>query len=149
MRDEAAANADSDKKEKERIDKLNQADSMVFQTEKQLKEYGDKLPADKKEELESILSQLKTAHAAKDIEGIDAAMAKMNEIWQQASQQMYQNAGANGGAQGNPFADPNNPFAGAGGPFGGGSNSAPNNDGNTSSDNKEGGVEDADFEEVK
>ncbi|MCL2511482.1 MAG: molecular chaperone DnaK [Bacteroidales bacterium] len=141
MKAEAEANADTDKKQREEIDKLNHADSMIFQTEKQLKEYGDKLPADKKEELESILTQLKTAHAAKDIAGIDAAMTKMNEIWQQASQQMYQNAG--GGAQGNPFNDPNSPFAGFDG-------SAPNNGGAPNNENKsEGNVEDADFEEVK
>jgi molecular chaperone DnaK len=145
MRAEAEANADADRKQKEEIDKLNHADSMIFQTEKQLKEYGDKLPADKKQEIESVLSELKTAHAAKDLAGIDAATAKMNEIWQQASQQMYQNSGA-GNAQGNPFTDPNNPFAGAGGPFDG--SAPPNNGGNPNSQNS-GGVEDADFEEVK
>ncbi|MDR0364400.1 MAG: molecular chaperone DnaK [Bacteroidales bacterium] len=127
MKKEAEANAESDRKQKEEIDKLNQADSMIFQTEKQLKEYGDKLPADKKQELETILGQLKTAHEANDIAGIDAAMAKMNEIWQQASQQMYQNAGSSGQQQ-NP-----NP------------ETSQNNDGNQNSDH----VEDADFEEVK
>ena len=78
MKNEAQANAEADKKERERIDKLNQADSIIFQTEKQLKEYGDKLPADKKAEIEAALGKLKTAHQAQDIAGIDAAMAEMN-----------------------------------------------------------------------
>jgi molecular chaperone DnaK len=142
MKAEAEANAETDRKQKEEIDKLNHADSMVFQTEKQLKEYGDKLPADKKQEIESILSQLKTAHAAKDIAGIDAAMTKMNELWQQASQQMY-SQGQQPGAGGDPFG-PNGPFAQGGAPNPGGN-------GNTGQQppTSEGGVEDADFEEVK
>ena len=74
MKDEAAANAEADKKEKERIDKLNQADSMIFQTEKQLKDLGDKLPADKKAPIEAALNKLKEAHKAQDIAGVDAAM---------------------------------------------------------------------------
>ena len=102
MKAEAEANADADKKERERVDKLNAADSMIFQTEKQMKEYGDKLPADKKAEIEGALGKLKTAHQAQDIAGIDAAMAEMNAIWQKASEEMYKNAGAQGGPQ-----DPN------------------------------------------
>ena len=82
MKEEAAANAEADKKEKERIDKLNQADSMIFQTEKQLKDLGDKLPADKKAPIEGALNKLKEAHKAQDIAGIDAAMAELNSVFQ-------------------------------------------------------------------
>ena len=123
MKAEAEANADADKKERERVDKLNAADSMIFQTEKQMKEYGDKLPADKKAEIESALGKLKTAHQAQDIAGIDAAMAEMNAIWQKASEEMYKNAGAQGSPQ-----DPN----------------AGQNPNNGNDD-----VTDVDFEEVK
>ena len=129
MKAEAEANADSDKKERERIDKINAADATIFNTEKQLKEYGDKLPADKKAEIESALEKLKTAHKAQDIAGIDAAMAEMNAIWQKASEEMYKNAGAQGGPQG--------PFGGQQGPQ---DNQGPKNDDN---------VTDVDFEEVK
>ncbi|MCB2206921.1 MAG: molecular chaperone DnaK [Bacteroidetes bacterium] len=93
MKNEAEAHAEEDKKAKEKIDKLNSADAMIFQTEKQIKEYGDKLPADKKAEIESALEELKTAHKGQDIPAIDAAMEKMNSIWQQASQDMYKDAG--------------------------------------------------------
>ena len=130
MKAEAAANAEADKKEKERIDKLNQADSMIFQTEKQLKELGDKLPADKKSQIEASLGKLKEAHKAQDIAAVDAAMNELNSVFQAASQEMYN---AQGGAQGGPQAGPN---------FGGqqaGSNT------NNGKDN----VTDVDFEEVK
>jgi len=143
MRDEAAANAENDKKEKERIDKLNQADSMIFQTEKQLKDLGDKLPADKKGQIEAALGKLKEAHKAQDVAGIDAAMAELNSVFQAASQDMYNNANAQQNAGGQ--ADPN--FGGQqGGPNFGGqqtNNNAGNNGG------KSGGVTDVDFEEVK
>ena len=99
MKDEAAANAEADKKEKERIDKLNQADSMIFQTEKQLKDLGDKLPADKKAPIEAALNKLKEAHKAQDIAGIDAAMTELNTVFQAASQEMYNAQNAQGGAQ--------------------------------------------------
>ncbi len=89
MKDEAAANAEEDRKAKEIVDKLNGADSLIFQTEKQMKEYGDKIPADKKEPIETALKELKEAHQSKNIEMIDAAMAKMNTAWQAASQDMY------------------------------------------------------------
>jgi molecular chaperone DnaK len=89
MKDEAAANAESDKKTKEHADKLNAADSMIFTTEKQLKEYGDKIPAAKKEPIESALKELKDAYQSKNIELIDAALAKINTVWQAASQDMY------------------------------------------------------------
>ena len=99
MKKEAEANADKDKKAKEEIDKINQADSMIFQTEKQLKEYGEKLPADSKKSIEDALSELKKAHEAKDLAGIDSAMEKMNTIWQSASQNMYQNASSEQGSE--------------------------------------------------
>ena len=137
MKAEAEANADADKKERERIDKINAADATIFNTEKQLKEYGDKLPADKKGEIEAALEKLKTAHKAQDIAGIDAAMAEMNGIWQKASEEMYKNAGAQGGQQG--------PF-GAGGPFGGQQGPQNPNPGNGGKDDE---VTDVDFEEVK
>ena len=97
MKDEAAANAESDKKERERIDKLNQADSLIFQTEKQLADLGDKIPADKKADLESSLTKLKDAHKAQDIASIDAAMNELNTKFHAMSQDMY-NAGNTGGA---------------------------------------------------
>ncbi|MDA8979703.1 molecular chaperone DnaK [Chitinophagales bacterium] len=102
MKAEAKANEDADKQAKEEIEKLNQADSLIFQTEKQLKEYGDKIPADKKAPIEEALGELKKAHEAKDIAGIDAAMEKLNTVFQAASQDIYnaqQAAGAEGGAE--------------------------------------------------
>lgn len=102
MKREAEANADADRKAREEVDKLNQADSLAFQTEKQLKEYGDKIPADKKTVIEEGLKDLKMAHANKDITGIDAAMQKLNDAWAAASQDMYN---AQGGAEGNPGAN--------------------------------------------
>ncbi|MDL2322370.1 molecular chaperone DnaK [Bacteroidales bacterium OttesenSCG-928-A17] len=128
MKEEAAANAEADAKEKERIDKLNQADSVIFQTEKQLTEFGDKLPADKKATIEAGLSKLKEAHKAQDIAGIDAAMAEVNNAFQAASQEMYNAQQQAGGAQQGPQ---------PGGEQGGGS--------------AQGGddVTDVDFEEVK
>ena len=129
---EAAANAEADKKEKERIDKLNQADSMIFQTEKQLKELGDKLPADKKSQIEAALGKLKEAHKAQDIAAVDAAMNELNSVFQAASQEMYNAGGAQGGAQ----AGPN---------FGGQQAGGNANNGNNGKDN----VTDVDFEEVK
>ena len=102
MKAEAEANAEADKKEKERIDKLNQADGMIFQTEKQLKELGDKLPADKKAPIESALEQLKTAHKGQNLEAIDKAMEALNTAFHAASQDMYNAANAQGGAQPGP-----------------------------------------------
>ncbi len=103
MKAEAEANAEEDRKAKERIDKLNAADALIFQTEKQLKEYGDKLPADKKSEIESGLEALRSAHKSQDISAIDTAMEKLNAAWQKASEDMYksaQGAGAAGAAGG-------------------------------------------------
>jgi molecular chaperone DnaK len=91
MKDEAAANAENDRREKERVDKLNAADALIFQTEKQLKEFGDKLPAGKKSEIESSLDQLRNAHKSQDLNAIDSAMNKLNAIWQSASEEMYRN----------------------------------------------------------
>jgi len=102
MREEAQRNADVDKKIKEEVDKLNSADAMVFQTEKQLKEFGDKIPADKRVAIEKAAEALKTAHKNHDIPGIDKAMSELNSMWQTASQEMYQNtsqAGPQPGAQ--------------------------------------------------
>lgn len=91
MKDEAAANAENDRREKERVDKLNAADALIFQTEKQVKEYGDKLPADKKAEIENGLEQLRNAHKSQDLNAIDSAMNKLNAVWQSASEEMYRN----------------------------------------------------------
>ena len=124
MKDEAAANAEADKRESERITKLNQADSLIFQTEKQLKEFGDKLSADKKAAVENALSKLKEAHSAQNIEGIDAATAEVQSAFQAASEEMYHHANA-----------------GATDPAAGQSASSSQ----ASSDN----ITDADFEEVK
>ena len=131
MRDEAKANEAKDREEREKVDKVNAADTLIFSTEKQLKEYGDKIPADKKANIESALAALKSAHSAGNVADIDAATQKLNDAWQAASQEMYsaqQQAGANAGQQqtGN---------AGAGQQAGGANN--------------DGGVTDVDFEEVK
>jgi len=127
MKDEAAANAESDAKEKEKIDKLNHADSLIFQTEKQLSEFGDKLPADKKGPIEAALAKLKEAHKAQDIDGIDAATNELNTVFQAASQEMYNAQNAQGGEQAQPNASGQQAQGG----------------------NKEGDVTDVDFEEVK
>ena len=91
MKDEAQANADADKKAKEYADKMNTADGLIFNTEKQLKENGDKIPKDKKKEIEGVLSNLKKAHSEKNIEEIDKQIDLLNGMWQKASQDMYQN----------------------------------------------------------
>lgn len=130
MKAEAEANADADKKLKEEAEKINQADGMIFQVEKALKENGEKLPADKKSEIENALKELKEAHASKDIPAIDKAMEKLNTVFQAASADMYsQNAGANQQQGANPEQ---------------GSDNA-NHGGN----NQDGEVTDTDFEEVK
>jgi molecular chaperone DnaK len=111
MKDEAAANAESDKKEKEKIDKLNQADSVIFQTENQLKDLGDKIPANQKASIDGALSKLKDAHKAQDIPAVDAAMDELTKLMQELSQNIYnqqqtdanpnQQAGNNAGGQSN------------------------------------------------
>jgi molecular chaperone DnaK len=123
MRQEAEANADSDAKKKEEIEVLNQADSLIFQVEKQLKENGDKLPEDKKTAIEEALKELRMAHATKEVAAVKPAMDKLNEVFQAASQEMY------GGADGQPGAQPG---AEAG----------------TESNNGDEEVTDVDFEEV-
>ena len=108
MKAEAEANADSDKAAREKVDKMNAADSLVFQTEKQMSEYGDKIPADKKSVIEAAVNDLKEAHKAEDLAKIDSATEALNQAWQAASQDLYQASQQAG-------ADPN-----AGGPNPGG-----------------------------
>ena len=106
MKQEAEANAESDKQEKEKIDKLNSADSMIFQTEKQLKEFGDKISDGNKAPINEALENLKKAHQAQDLAGIDTALEALNKAWEGASQEMYAaSQEAQGGAQ--PGADGN------------------------------------------
>ena len=130
MKAEAEANAEADKKERERVDKINEADSVIFQTEKQLKELGDKIPADKKSQIEAELEKLKEAHKAQDVTAIDSALSGLNAIMQQMSQEMYANAGTDAGAQPGPDM----------GAQGGASDQGAKSDDH---------VTDADFEEVK
>ena len=129
MKADAKANETADKAEREKVDKINQADSLVFQTEKQLKEYGDKIPADKKGAIETALTKLKDAHKAQDLAAIDTAMAEMNIAWTAASEEIYKAQAA--GAQ--PGPDPAN----------GGAQPGPE------TSNSESKVEDVPFEEVK
>ena len=105
MKAEAAANAEADQKKKEEVDKLNKADSLIFQTERQLKEYGDKIPADKKQPIEDALAELKKEFEAKNLENLDPAMEKLNQVFQAASQDMYNAQNAEGGAQPGPDAN--------------------------------------------
>ncbi len=133
MKAEAEANAEADKQAKETADKINQADSLIFQTEKQLKEFGDKLPADKKGPIEDALKKLKEAHASKDIAAIDAAMNELNTVFQAASQEMYNASQAQGGQPGPEAGQQPGPDAGA-------------QQGQAKDD---GEVTDVDFEEVK
>ena len=97
MKNEAKANEASDKVARERIEKINQADSLVFQTEKQLKEYGDKIPADKKAPIESALNKLREAHKSQDVSAIDSSMAELNSAWTAASEEMYKATQQQGG----------------------------------------------------
>ena len=100
MKNEAKANEESDRKEKERVEKVNQADSLIFQTEKQLKEFGDKIPADKKAPIESALNRLKEAHKTQDLAQIDSAVTELNTAWTAASEEMYKaTQGQPGGQQ--------------------------------------------------
>ena len=125
MKAEAEQNAENDKKEREKVDKLNQADSMIFTTENFLKDNGDKIPADKKPAIEQALQQLRDAHKAADIAAIDTAIANLNNVMQTASQQMYQQAGGAQQGAGNQQQSTNN---------------------NAKQDDN---IQDADFEEVK
>ncbi len=126
MKAEAEANAEADKQAKEQVEKINQADSLVFQTEKQLKDYGDKIPADKKGAIETCLNDLKAAHQAQDIAKIDSSMEALNAAWQAASQDIYNAEQANGGAN----------------PADAGAQTEDNN-------SESGGAQDVEFEEVK
>ncbi len=126
MKREAEANAESDRKAKEEVEKVNQADSLIFQTEKQIKEYGDKIPADKKEKIETALASLKKAHGEKDLAGIETSMETLNAAWQEASQDIY------------------NAQQQAGGPQGGAEQAGPD-----AGDNNANNVQDVEFEEVK
>ncbi len=125
MKNEAKANEATDKAEKEKVEKINMADSLIFQTEKQLKEYGDKISADKKAPIEAALEKLKEAHKSQDLASIDAAMTEMNTAWTAASEEMYK---ATQETQAQPGAD-----------------GSASSEGNPKNDN----VEDAQFEEVK
>ncbi len=129
MKQEAKANEASDKAAREKVDKVNQADSMIFQTEKQLKEYGDKIPADKKSPIESALNKLRDAHKSQDMAAIDTSLAELNAAWTAASEDMYKATQDQGqGAQQN-----------------GGSQAQPESGASANADN----VTDAEFEEVK
>ena len=101
MKAEAVANAESDKKQRDEVEIVNKADSTIFQTERQLKEYGDKIPADKKQPIEDALAELKKEFDAKNVENLEPAMEKLNTVFQAASQEMYNAANAGGGEEGN------------------------------------------------
>ena len=129
MKQEAEANADADKKAKEEVDKLNSADQMIFQTEKQLEEFGDKLSEDKKKPIETALEALKKAYETKELEQIEPALEQINEAWKNASEEMYK-AQAEAGSQADPAAGAEQP-----------------NDAGKSASGDD--VQDVDFEEVK
>jgi molecular chaperone DnaK len=128
MKQEAQANADTDKKAKETVEKINQADSLIFQTEKQLKEYGEKLSEGNKSAISNALERLKEAHKNKDLTGIDNALNTLNAAWQAAASEMYASTGATG-------APGQDPSAGTGG-----NQNAGSSDGNN--------VSDVEYEEV-
>jgi molecular chaperone DnaK len=131
MKNEAKVNEEADRKEKERVEKVNQADSLIFQTEKQLKEFGDKIPTDKKGTIEASLNKLKEAHKTQDLAQIDAAVTELNTAWTAASEEMYKaTQGQPGGQQ--PGGDGNQQGQGPQGASDAGEN-----------------VTDAEFEEVK
>ena len=129
MKKDAEANAEADSKAKEEVDKLNSADQMIFQTEKQLKDFGDKLSDDKKKPIESALADLKKAYESKDLEKIDETLNAINEAWKNASEEMYKAQAESGTGQTGDGSDPNSQ--------------------NTNTDSKGDDVQDVDFEEVK
>ena len=135
MKAEAEANADADKKAKDEADKLNSASAMIFQTEKQLKEYGEKISAEKRTPIEDALKELKEAEESKDLSKIEPALEKLTAAWTAASEEMYK-ATQEGNAQ-NPFGDAANPFGNA------------QNQGTADTSSPNDNVSDADFEEVK
>ncbi|MGZ5255002.1 MAG: molecular chaperone DnaK, partial [Flavitalea sp.] len=106
MKSEAKANESTDKEAREKVEKINQADSLIFQTEKQLKEFGEKIPEDKKGPIETALNKLKEAHKSQDIPQIDAAVAEMNTAWTAASEEMYKATQSDANAAGGPGAGP-------------------------------------------
>ena len=133
MKNEAKANEESDKKEREKIDKINSADALIFQTEKQLKEFGDKLSKENKTNIESSLAKLKEAHKGQNLDEIDKCIETLNKSWEAASQEMYkasQEQQQQGQQQGNPKAEPQSGKK-------------------SSSKNKKDDIADVDFEEVK
>jgi molecular chaperone DnaK len=130
MKNEAKANEETDKAEREKIDKLNQADSLIFQTEKQLKEYGDKISADKKAPIETALQKLKEAHKTQDVSAVDSSLAELNAAWTAASEEMYKATQGAPGGNGQPNAE---------------QPQQENAESNAGGDN----VTDAEFEEVK
>ena len=127
MKRDAEANAEADKKAQEIATKMNEADALIFQTEKQLKEFGDKLPADKKSAIESSLEELKQAYESKEISAIDTALENINNAWKSASEDIYKAQQAGGSSSGAEYQDNTNQQQGGG-------------------DNN---VQDVDFEEVK
>ena len=133
MKKDAEANAESDKKVKEEVEKLNNADQMIFQTEKQLKEFGEKLSDDKKKPIDNALDNLKKAYESKDLSKLDSALEKINEAWKNASEEMYK-AQADASAQ-----EPNK----------GKPKSSKGRKENKKSKDKGDDVQDVDFEEVK
>ncbi len=131
MKAEAKANEETDKKEKERVEKVNQADSLIFQTEKQLKEFGDKIPAEKKAPIEAALNRLKEAHKTQDLAQIETAVTELNTAWTAASEEMYKATQGQPGGPQQPGGDD-------------GSQQGPQGAGNAGEN-----VTDAEFEEVK
>ncbi len=129
MKQEAKANEAADKTAREKVDKVNQADSMIFQTEKQLKEYGDKIASDKKAAIEAALGKLREAHKSQDVSAIDSSLTELNKVWTAASEDMYKSTQAQGNAQSS----------------NGGNQQDHSGQGDQGSDN----VTDAEFEEVK
>jgi len=134
MKAEAEANAEADKKAKEKADKLNHADSLIFQTEKQLKDFGDKIPADKKKPIEDALAKLKEAHKNQDLAAIDSATNELNTVFSAASQEMYNASQAQGGSQE---------------AYASGSQSGQQKSSSSGKSKDDGEVTDVDFEEVK
>ena len=128
MKNDARANEAADKEAREKVDKLNTADSLVFQTEKQLKEFGEKIPADKKSTIEGALNRLKDAHKNQDIAGIDTSMNELNTAWQAASEDLYKAQQPQPGAP---------------------TDGATNDGGGNESSTKEDSVQDVPYEEVK
>jgi len=133
MKREAKENESRDKEQRERVDKLNAADSLIFQTEKQLKEFGDKLPADKKGPIEQALSKLKEAHKSQDLAAVEKATAELTTVWQAASEELYKHSQQAGQAQQGGYTADTDPSGGQ----------------QQGSGKKDDEVTDVDFEEVK